>query len=814
MNTQRVVSLSRWSGLVLFTFLLLWAAPLWAAKPAPPATSAILTGKITDAATAKILIGAGVTAVGTPGTFSAVTNTKGLYTLTLPGGTYQITASAVGYIDQTLSRTLTNGVTSTVNFALVAGTTNSLPHASRISSYDGPQTCLNCHGSAIAEQVFASAHFQNRTPNPRIDIPGGGSHGMADRSCGLPGTTMMANNFAGKATSPLDPLKTKDEGCGGCHIAYQPPYYYPSASSAIADMDCLRCHALVYGKEWDDPAIIDLYGSNPEPHLRQVVTNAEGIQIFSQDRTLKTAQSVGGAITNEACLRCHTNNFSGHKRSTPYTADTDVHAARGLKCTICHVVSEHRMARGNYVTDMFANDLQTVEVGCVASGCHSSAAHSLENATDLNRHLTNVTCETCHIHSMDEAQNIYRRSWAPFTLDPVGGQWETTAPTLQGLDFPGFWDAYTEYLPIGTRPTIRWFNGGASMLAQPYGGYNDRRSAGGDARIFPFKPFVSGMLFDAAWLPGPPRDGSFDMVNGTWPASMKSFYEQNWPKFIEFGFIDPQYPTAAGYWAARPDMAAMLNNFPMMLQFDRKVFLSEAGTVLGSPVPGPQSVATYPGIAKAINIGLGKMALDLGYAPVGTPLETAGQGMWSGNFFGMWVPPNMDQLSPFFGEVVSFITLSHSIKSNTAYDGTACYACHYTADEYAGANASSKYLNFADLGYPDRDLNGLVDPMYDRELVAEICGDGLDNDGDGQADCADGDCDSSPLCIDTTEAICDDGADNDGDGQTDCADSDCLGVGLCLAENTTATCSDGFDNDGDGLTDCADPGCAKNRVCR
>lgn len=814
MNTQRVVSLSRWSGLVLFTFLLLWAAPLWAAKPAPPATSAILTGKITDAATAKILIGAGVTAVGTPGTFSAVTNSKGLYTLTLPGGTYQITARAVGYVDQTVPRTLTNGVTSTVNFALVAGATNSLPHAGRISSYDGPQTCLNCHGSAIAEQVFMSAHFQARTPTPKLDMPGAGNHGMVDRACGLPGTTMMANNFAGKAISPVDGVSTKDDGCGNCHIAYLPPYYYPSASAAIADMDCLYCHALVYGKEWDDPAISDLYGSNSEPHLRQVVTNAEGMQVFSQDRSLKTAQSVGSAVTSEACLRCHEHNLSGYKRSTPFTAATDVHAARALKCTSCHVVSEHRIARGNYVTDGGANDLPEVEVGCIASGCHTTSAHAGENAEALNRHLTNVTCETCHIHSMDEPRNIHRRAWAPFTLDPISGQWEVTAPTTQGQEYPGYWDAYTEYLPIGTRPTIRWFNGEASMLAQPYGGYGDRRSAGGDARLFPFKPFVSGMLFDAAWLPGPPRDGSFDMVNGTWPASMKYFYEQNWPKFIEFGFIDPQYPTPAGYWAARPDMAAMLNNFPMMLQIDRKVFLSEAGTVLGSPVPGPQSAATYPGIAKAINIGLGKMAVDLGYAPVGTPLETAGQGMWSGNFFGMWVPPNMDQLSPFFGEVVSFITLSHSIKSNTAYDGTACYACHYTADEYAGANAGSKYLNFADLGYPDRDLNGLVDPMYDREMVAEICGDGLDNDGDGQIDCADGDCDSSPLCIDTTEAICDDGLDNDGDGQIDCADSDCLGIGLCLAENTTATCSDGFDNDGDGLIDCADPGCAKTRVCR
>lgn len=692
-----------------------------------------------------------------------------------------------------------------------------LPHATQVTSYTGPETCLACHDPAIPAQVFDSVHFQSRSPVPTLDIAGAGSHGMADRACGLPGTTMMANNFAGKVVSPVDPTKSKGDGCGNCHVTYFPPYYYATPAEAQPHMDCLYCHAQFYGEDWEDPAVTSVYGTNTQPHLREPVTTPEGYEIFTQDRSLKTAQSVGGKVTTHACLRCHEHGLSGYKRSTPFTVEADVHAARGLTCTSCHTVLEHKIARGNYVTDGGASDLPNVEVGCMATGCHSSTPHALENAAELNRHVTNVSCETCHVHSMDEPQNIFRRAWAPFTLDPVAGQWETTAPTTQGLEHPGYWDAYTEYLPIGSRPTIRWFNGQASMLAQPYGGWADRRSAGGDARLFAFKPFVSGMLFDAAWLPGPSAAiaaGTFDPFTGTWQASMKAFYEANWPTFLMFGFVDPAYPTAQSYWVARPDMAYMLNSFPMMVQFDRKIFMAEAGNVVGAPLPGPQSAATYPGIAKAIDTGMGKMAVDMGYAPVGTPLADAGKAMWSGTFFGMWVPPNMDATSAFYGELGSMITMSHAITSNASYDGTACYACHYTADEYAGTvkPGSVKYLSFAKLGYPDRDGNGLIDPMYDRELVPEVCTDAIDNDGDGAIDCADTDC--AAQCVVTTETACSDGLDDDGDGLKDCADPDCLGIGICMPENVTASCSDGVDNDGDGLVDCADPGCAKNRVCR
>ena len=60
-----------------------------------------------------------------------------------------------------------------------------------------------------------------------------------------------------------------------------------------------------------------------------------------------------------------------------------------------------------------------------------------------------------------------------------------------------------------------------------------------------------------------------------------------------------------------------------------------------------------------------------------------------------------------------------------------------------------------------------------------FCGNGIDDDGDGLADCMDSDCDGSDGCEFGSESSCQDGIDNDGDGLADCMDSDCTNSGLC-----------------------------------
>lgn len=55
--------------------------------------------------------------------------------------------------------------------------------------------------------------------------------------------------------------------------------------------------------------------------------------------------------------------------------------------------------------------------------------------------------------------------------------------------------------------------------------------------------------------------------------------------------------------------------------------------------------------------------------------------------------------------------------------------------------------------------------------------------------------------------ICDDLIDNDGDGDIDCADTVSCGTYILKCEYPESTCDDSFDNDGDGDIDMADPDC-------
>lgn len=106
-----------------------------------------------------------------------------------------------------------------------------------------------------------------------------------------------------------------------------------------------------------------------------------------------------------------------------------------------------------------------------------------------------------------------------------------------------------------------------------------------------------------------------------------------------------------------------------------------------------------------------------------------------------------------------------------------------------------------------------------------LCSDGVDNDGDGDPDCADLDCDNRDCgtgctCLNRqkAETECSDGADNDGDPDIDCGDGDCNGRSCgqgCVCRSLRKTeddCSNGADDDGDNFPDCLDTDCG-NQSC-
>ena len=92
-------------------------------------------------------------------------------------------------------------------------------------------------------------------------------------------------------------------------------------------------------------------------------------------------------------------------------------------------------------------------------------------------------------------------------------------------------------------------------------------------------------------------------------------------------------------------------------------------------------------------------------------------------------------------------------------------------------------------------------------LSFEECGNGTDDDGDGDIDCDDASCAVFGSCI--PSEVCNDGVDNDYDAGIDCGDVDCSAATSCRPES----CTNGLDDDGDGAIDCADNDCYLNAAC-
>jgi hypothetical protein len=101
---------------------------------------------------------------------------------------------------------------------------------------------------------------------------------------------------------------------------------------------------------------------------------------------------------------------------------------------------------------------------------------------------------------------------------------------------------------------------------------------------------------------------------------------------------------------------------------------------------------------------------------------------------------------------------------------------------------------------------------------AEICDDGIDNDGDHYVDCADPECVNASNCYlcnggalpepEIGVAACTDGHDNDCDGKTDCADDDCKASDYYVSE-----CCDGIDENGNGIIDDFNCRCVSDSDC-
>lgn len=535
--------------------------------------------------------------------------------------------------------------------AFISNSSYAINH-SFLQSYEGPQTCLGCHAGKL-DEVMQSAHFTWRTENANIGYPGGGSHGMIDRFCALVGSNGMVNftgDFGGHKVST---------SCGKCHISQYLPFPDPQTGE-FSDVqknsvDCLICHAEKYDMNSDG-----VYEEFEPAGWRQLTTDEYGMSVWSQDRSLKAAQSVGEPVTAHSCYRCHEHGQADpeYKRGTPYEPEHDVHAAAGMNCTACHLVEGHKIARGSRVSDIHAWERPDVEVDC--ANCHTEPH---ENAA-YNQHTQFIACETCHIPYTSGASI---RAWASI----FGIEEGPLANIPQYDEETGTYEPYSEYSDAyNQRPAYRWFNGQASMLAEPVNDaaawdFMPATKDTPNAKIYPFRPIQSGMIADRNGIPGLPGFNE----NFTMKAGLEGMADA----MKAFGFMRPE--------GLNEQEKAMLGQFPNMFAFEKEHYLMTGN------------------ISESISIGLAKTAAMMsGQNPAMMSTEdliAMGSQMWSGEWAGLNLPDNQNDPT-YIGDnnplhiTGSFISLNHAIKKNGALK---CENCH----------SSQSVLDFNALSYsPER----------------------------------------------------------------------------------------------------------------
>jgi hypothetical protein len=422
--------------------------------------------------------------------------------------------------------------------------------------------CSRCHAAAAGE-VLDSVHFKLAAPTQRVLFPGGGSHGMVDRACGLPSTTALTN-----FTSDVNLGE-----CAKCHVGRYAPMMEGFFQGAFAKMgvhdpagearklvvgglDCLICHAGSYrsrpaegklaavaGTATPDAAspnsvghardarddadfdhdgrpdlVIDVDGDGVADAPLMMDSDGDGAPdrpwpTLAQDRGLDALRSIG-PTTEEKCLRCHDHARTGYKRGTLFDAAHDVHAGAthgafqgaSNRCTTCHTAHGHKFDRGHAVGgDMAAADYPAPAPGTAAD---PSDPHD-------------VTCVKCHDPATLPATIHTTRHLAAIACETCH------IPSGSGITYSLFGDG--GQLSFGRNAAGKdtklvvadmYVTGDAADLAADEAAYRTPPVLtwfdGGvsflaqtlavrgmpNAKITPFKPMANGMVFDARFFQG------------------------------------------------------------------------------------------------------------------------------------------------------------------------------------------------------------------------------------------------------------------------------------------------------------------------
>lgn len=388
-------------------------------------------------------------------------------------------------------------------------------HSKLIAKYEGPKTCTGCHPKAMAE-VMDTTHYRfsaSLAANYMYDKSGKPVTqkytGKNWKLCGFP-TAFPHANWMGKLKDDSStPHIDNPGGCGKCHIGVGiKPYTLSGATAASAgekadNLDCLVCHAKNYSRKF----YIATKAGQPE-------LNASGAPIvfavprvdgkFDFSGQLTAAQSVG-KTSGETCGRCHFkaggggqkigNTMYSFKRGVGFSAESDVHAAKGMECSTCHYSGSHKMGRAAN-NDLTAYDNMRKVSGCI--DCHGSAPHS---SSTYNKHSKKIACQTCHATSKGGVTyKDFSKTECP-SGDCSATSLNTYSVKLTKFD-PNF---KLEY---------HWFNGKVEKPIHPKGDKTD-------GKIYPFKVGKFNQPQDANANPIPVKWGKL-FVGGSMTAAIST----------------------------------------------------------------------------------------------------------------------------------------------------------------------------------------------------------------------------------------------------------------------------------------------------
>ncbi|MCE5262457.1 MAG: hypothetical protein LLG97_02865 [Deltaproteobacteria bacterium] len=259
----------------------------------------------------------------------------------------------------------------------------------------------------------------------------------------------------------MDPSKpAQPGGCVRCHPGYgaKPSKAGKMTEADYNNIDCLLCHAPGYkrtvGKVGDQLKLIPTQDTD----------------------VLKAAQSVQKP-TSEMCLRCHAFAAGGlnFKHGVVPTAETDVHAAKGIQCVQCHITKDHRIAGG---ADIKAREFLDVGVTVACENCHTGSPHKGNDKVRIDDHAKRLACQACHIPGVarDPKQPtlVFRDYTKPVLNEKVG---------LYGP---------TEIIKGNLKPVYRWWNRYTMKNTTPVGSITDKT-----AKIYPYKTADFVIIADA-----------------------------------------------------------------------------------------------------------------------------------------------------------------------------------------------------------------------------------------------------------------------------------------------------------------------------